>query len=83
MTRIVGFAKGFRKGMNDFGTTLTMIVNSILLLIVYIIGVGVTSLVAKLFGKHFLERKIQKHAATYWKKLDLGKKPIDDFYRQF
>jgi hypothetical protein len=77
------FFNGFRKGMKDFGHSISIIVNSILLLIVYIIGVGVTSIFAKVLGKHFLEKKIQRKKETYWSELNLKKKPIEEYYRQF
>ena len=75
------FFKGFKKGMKGFGDNLTIIINSILLSLVYIIGVGLTSLFAKLFRKKFLELK--KRRGTYWSELNLKKKSTEDYYRQF
>ncbi len=77
------FFKGFKKGMSDFGQNITIIVNSILLTIVYIIGIGITSIIAKIFKKHFLDTKISKEKKSYWSELDLKKKPLDNYYRQF
>ncbi len=77
------FFKGFKKGMKLFGDNIALIINSILLSVVYLIGVGITSIVAKLVGKHFLDTKINKEAKTYWSDLDLKKKPINEYYRQF
>ncbi len=77
------FFKGFKKGMHNFGGTIATIVNSGLLLIVYFIGVGITSIIAKLSGKHFLETKISKKRDSYWSDLNLKKKPIEEYYRQF
>lgn len=77
------FLKGFRKGMHDFGQTLVIIINSSLLLIVYVIGVGLTSIFAKICGKHFLETKISRKKETYWSDLDLKRKDIESYYRQF
>ncbi|MFH1849978.1 MAG: hypothetical protein ABH879_07410 [archaeon] len=48
---------------------------------VYLIGVGLTSIAAKIAGKHFLEMK--PGGKTYWKKLDLRTKDIEKYYRQF
>lgn len=81
MEKIKLFFKGFAKGFKDFGNSITNIINFVLLFIVYFVGVGITSLVATIAGKHFLETKKKKD--TYWVKLDLGKKKFEEYYRQF
>ena len=83
MKPIKKFLKGFKKGMHDFGQNIAVIINSVLLFFVYIIGVGLTSLFAKIFGKHFLQTKRSKNEETYWSDLNLKKKPIEEYYRQF
>lgn len=83
MKKMKEFFNGFREGMKNFGHNISIIINSILLLIVYILGVGITSVFAKIFGKHFLEKKIQRKKETYWSELNLKKKPIEEYYRQF
>ena len=75
--------KGFKKGMQDFGHNITIIINSILLSIVYIIGIGLTSIIAKIFKKSFLDTKISKEKKSYWSELNLKKKSLDKYYRQF
>ena len=82
MKKIRLFIKGYKKGLEDFGGNISNIVNSVLLLIVYIIGVGITSIVAKIFKKNFLEMKISKKE-TYWNDIDLNKKSKEDYYKQF
>ncbi len=77
------FVKGFKKGFTQFGHNLSNLVNSILLSIVYFIGVGITSIIAKITKKHFLEMKIKKSQKTYWSNLDLKKQKMDEYYRQF
>lgn len=77
------FLKGFKEGMRNFGYNITLIINSVLLSLVYIIGVGFTSIFAKLFRKQFLETKISRKRETYWSDLDLKKKSIEEYYRQF
>ena len=76
------FFKGVKRGMKEFGNGIAIIINSILLTIVYFIGVGVTSLIAKALGKHFLETKMSKKG-SYWHDLNLKKKPVEEYYRQF
>lgn len=78
-----GFVKGFKKGFTEFGHNISTIVNSVLLSFVYVFGVGITSIIAKLTKKHFLETRIKKSQKTYWSNLDLKKQKIDEYYRQF
>lgn len=81
---LVGWiVKDFGKGVKQFGEMIANIVNFVLLSIVYIFGVGVTSIVAKIFNKKFLDTKIDKEAKTYWKELNLTKKDFNTYYRQF
>ena len=71
---------GFRAGMGDFGVVISAIINSALLFIVYIIGVGLTSIFAKIVGKHFLAKGKKN---SYWSELNLKKRPLKEYYRQF
>ena len=75
------FFNGLKEGMKEFGQNITIIVNSILLGIVYIIGVGPTSIVAKIFGKKFLQNNLEEN--TYWTDLNLEKETKEKYYRQF
>lgn len=83
MNKLNEFFKGLKKGMSDFGHGISAIINSALLLVVYLIGVGLTSIFAKIIGKHFLQKKLSKNRLTYWSDLNLKKKPIEEYYRQF
>jgi hypothetical protein len=83
MSTIRDFSLGFKKGIHNFGCNITTIVNSILLTAVYVIGIGLTSLVAKILKKHFLDMKLSEKRETYWADLDLNKESIDEYYRQF
>ncbi len=77
------FFSGFGKGMKQFGLTLSALINSILLLFAYLSGIGLTALIAKITGKHFLELKLDKETKSYWSDLDLKRKQIKEYYRQF
>ena len=81
MINLKQFFEGFRKGMKNFGYNIALIINTILLTLVYLIGVGLTSIFAKIVKKHFLEMKLSK--SSYWSDLNLKKKPIEEYYRQF
>ena len=77
------FIIGFNKGQKSFGEQIAIIVNSVLLSFVYFIGVGLTSIFAKIFGKHFLDLEINGKRNSYWEDLNLNKKPVEEYYRQF
>jgi hypothetical protein len=82
MKELKQLIKGFGKGMGNFGQNIALIINTILLTFVYLIGVGLTSIVAKIFRKHFLEIRMS-NKETYWSDLNLKKRPIEEYYRQF
>lgn len=77
------FWGNIHKGMEKFGKCISIIPNSVFLCIVYFLGVGITSLFAKLIGKKFLEIKILKNRDSYWSNLNLKKKELKEYYRQF
>lgn len=83
MIKIKEFFIGIKNGQKEFGEDIAVIINSILLSFVYIFGVGITSIIAKLSKKRFLELKVDKNIETYWQELNLTKKPIEHYYRQF
>jgi hypothetical protein len=72
-----GFIKGFLKGMHEFGLTIGVIINSILLGITYYIGIGISKIIIKLSGKNLLDLKFNKK--SYWKPV----KHNENNYRQF
>ncbi len=83
------FLKGCKDGMRLFGQNIALIVNTLLLIVVYALGVGLTSLIAKMAGKHFLEMELKKDRKkkggqkSYWQDLNLKKRPMEEYYRQF
>ena len=81
--KIKHFFTGFKEGFTEFGHNISTIVNSVLLSFVYLFGVGITSIIAKITKKYFLETEIKKSQKSYWSNLDLKKQKIDDYYRQF
>jgi len=82
MKKLKQFFKGFKEGLKDFGDNISIIVNTILLSFVYLIGVGLTSVIAKMFKKRFLHLKKSKKD-SYWIDLNLKKKKMGEYYRQF
>jgi hypothetical protein len=76
------FFKGFYKGMKIYGANVTSVTNFILLLPVYFIGVGITSIIAKITGKHFLNLK-KSNKKTYWVNKENKKIDIEEYYKQY
>lgn len=88
--RKIIFFQGLKKGFLDFGVYITKGVNFVLLTFVYIFGVGLTSLIARIAGKSFLDiKKENKNDAqkndekTYWENYNLKKEKKDRYYNQF
>lgn len=77
------FFTGIKKGQKLFGETISSIINSLLLSIVYLLGVGLTAFSAKIFRKHFLDLNIEKTRETYWEELNLSRENMEDYHRQF
>tara|TARA_B100000315_G_C14254766_1_gene441364 strand:+ start:424 stop:657 length:234 start_codon:yes stop_codon:yes gene_type:complete len=77
----MGFFKGVKTGFTRFGHHIANIVNFILLLIVYVIGVGLTSIVAKVVKKHFLD--LGKEKKSTWVKNKLSTRDYDEYLRSF
>lgn len=77
------FFQGLKEGSKSFGESIGTLINSILLTLVYFIGVGITSLIAKSLGKKFLDLKIDSKKNSYWEDLNIDKKNLEDCYRQF
>jgi hypothetical protein len=83
MQKIKDFFKGMKEGQKKFGDNISVIVNTILLSIVYFLGVGLTSIVARLFGVKFLETKTNPEVKTYYETMENQDKKEESYYRQF
>ena len=83
MNKLKDFLKGLKKGQKKFGENISIIINSILLSFVYFIGVGLTAITAKIVRKRFLDLEMDKICKTYWSELNIIKKPLKEYYRQF
>ncbi|MEK6855100.1 MAG: hypothetical protein AABX73_02675 [Nanoarchaeota archaeon] len=77
------FFCSLKNGQKLFGEDVAIIVNSALLSLVYLIGVGLTFLAAKLTGKKFLDLKIDEEKSTYWQDINTTKGSMEEYYRQF
>lgn len=77
------FFNGMKKGQKNFGEDIQSIINFIMLTFVYFLGVGITSIFARIFNKHFLNLEISKEEKTYWQNYDKRDKKMEEYYRQF
>lgn len=77
------FFLGAKKGMQKFGHHVGRVVNTTLLILIYFLAIGPTSLIAKFKNKHFLKLSLDKKTNSYWEDLNLGKQPIEKYYKQF
>jgi hypothetical protein len=65
----------------EVAENISIIVNSILLSVVYFVGVGLTSIIAKIAKKEFLETEMKRE--SYWSPLNLKKEDEENYYRLF
>lgn len=68
--------------LEPISKAISNVVNLILLLVVYFVGVGGVSMVMKLFGRHFLELKKQNKKSN-WHEHKITKQPLEQYYRTF
>lgn len=68
--------------LQGVGKLISDIVNFVLLAFVYFIGVGIVSIAMKLFGRHFLELKMQNKKSN-WHEYKVTKQPLEKYYRTF
>jgi len=83
MNSAVLFYKSYLAGFKSFGANISVLVNFILLSSVYLLGIGVTAGVAKIFRKRFLDLKKGEDETSYWLPLGLKTKGKEYYYRQF
>jgi len=75
----------FKKAWNTFqcfGLFIASIINFILLIPVYFIGVGISALFSKIAKKEVLPIK-QEKKETYWQAYTIGDEKIEEQYRMF
>ncbi|OIO64651.1 hypothetical protein COY28_00575 [Candidatus Woesearchaeota archaeon CG_4_10_14_0_2_um_filter_57_5] len=68
--------------MEPIGRTIGNIVNWILLLATYVIGIGIVALPSKLLGKQYLDLG-DKEKETYYTAIDIRTKKLDEYKNQF
>ncbi|MBS4033367.1 MAG: hypothetical protein KGZ85_02775 [Ignavibacterium sp.] len=79
----VPLLRPFHKLWMSLALTMGWFMSRVILIILFYLVITPIGLFAKIFGKRFLELKIDKKTATYWEKREnVIKQPID-YERQF
>ena len=76
------FITGLKEGFTEFGSSINSIIFTALLFLVYIFGIGLTSIVLRLAKKDILDTK-NKKKKTYWFDLNLNLKDKESYYNQY
>ena len=76
------FLVGIKKGFELYGETIIIVINSSLLTIVYFLGVGTTSIIAKIVGKRFMNLNFNEKN-SYWEEVEKVDRNKEPYYRQF
>lgn len=75
---------GLYRGWMGIAVAAGFVVSKIVLAVVYFLVLTPIGIVSRLFGKHFLDLKIEKNAPTYWRvHAENGKESRERMERQF
>ncbi len=84
MAAIKLFFKGLGSGFQEPGHLLARLINTLLLLIVFVFGVGPVAIISRLRGKRYLATKsFSQTATTYWQDCSLENKSKEDYTKLF
>lgn len=72
-----------RHGIELFGALINNVVVWAALFVVYVVGIGVTALFARLAGKKFLEMGIDHADESWWKPLNLSTESRERYFDMF
>ena len=81
--QLTSLFKGFKEGFRKFGHLIANTINFVLLLIVFIFGIGLVSVLSKIFRKKYLEMKPKNKLKSYWTKVNIGTKNKEDYLKPF
>lgn len=76
------FCKGLKEGFEIVGKMIANIINTVLLLVIYFVGIGLAALFVKLAGQDLMPLE-NKDAKSYYSEKNIEKGKIDDYYNQF
>jgi len=72
-----------REGAAEFGEAIGKMVSFVLLSVIYVVAVGLTSLIGKLVGKVFVEMNIVRTRTSYWEDVDISTDKYERYLRQY
>jgi hypothetical protein len=75
--------RGFKTGFKQFSESINKLVNTLLLSVAYLTGVGIVALISKIQKKKLLLLKHDKKKDSYYQGLMLSTKQKKEYYRQF
>ena len=73
-----GFFSGFHNGLEEFGKKVNFLIVSAALIVVYILGVGVTWFFSKITGKSFL--RIKQLGKSSWVDVSRKKRNFEEMF---
>ena len=75
--------KGIYEGLGSFGRIVSGIVNFFLLLIIYLLGIGLVSLIFKFRKKKFLSLGWNSELKSYWADSPILHRKKGDYFKPF
>ncbi|MAF37092.1 hypothetical protein CL622_08315 [archaeon] len=76
------FLIGIKDGIHAFGEAISLVVNTILLFVAYVVGIGFVAIIAKIKKKHFLRMEIEQTQSSYWEDIEQNNLSLKSCYRQ-
>ena len=77
------FFGGWWAGFKMVGESFTIAFNAFFLTIAYVVGVGITAMVAKVVRKHFLDLGWPANRQTHWVENTIKTERFEKYRRQF
>lgn len=78
-----GILLPFQKAWMALGIALGFFVSHIVLAALYYLAIAPISIILRLIGKDILDQKIDRTAATYWKRRDPAPRPKESYENQY
>jgi hypothetical protein len=75
------FLKGVRSGFKKFGHRVNSVVNTVVLIPVYFLGVGLTSVIGKIAKKKFMD--LDPKGESYWVEVKENEHDLEYYRRSF
>jgi hypothetical protein len=77
----MSFFGGFKLGFTSFGHRVNSVVTAAVLVMVYVIGIGFTTLLGRIAGKKFMD--MNPGGESYWTDVEQKEETLDDCRRSF